>query len=60
MSIVRSTAQCKACGETALHRLWSTELGLVRVCGQHLIEHEQADLGRQEELLAKWSDHDSD
>lgn len=58
MSIVRSTAQCKACGETALHRLWSTELGLVRVCGQHMIQWEQAELERQEDLLAKWSDYE--
>ena len=52
---MKTTAQCKACGDTALHRLWSSELGLVRVCGQHMIEYEQADLDRQEELLAKWA-----
>lgn len=55
---MRPAGQCKACGETALHRLWSTELGLMRVCGQHMIEYEQADLDRQEELLVEWARHE--
>jgi hypothetical protein len=58
MSIVRSTRQCKACGQTALHRLWSSSLGLVRVCGQHMIQWEQAELAGQEELLAEWAHHE--
>lgn len=52
---VTHAGQCIACGETALRRLWSTELGLVRVCGQHMIEYEQTDLDRQEELLVEWT-----
>lgn len=57
---MKATGHCKACGETALHRLWSTDLGLVRVCGQHMMQWEQADLDHQEELLVEWSDHGSD
>ena len=55
---MRPTGQCKACGETALHRLWSKALGLVRVCGQHMMEWEQSDLDRQEELLVEWARHE--
>ena len=37
---VEISGRCKQCGDKALHRLWSAELGYMRLCGKHMIEHE--------------------
>lgn len=53
---VEISGGCRQCGDKALHRLWTAELGHTLLCGKHMIQYEAVadNAAKTEELLVEW------